>query len=119
MEQWVRDNHLDEPLVEGGITYDALGRPTGLQAVLTPENAIGGTEAGSVPPATEAPRAGTRGSRRRTSRGYLLGNQLGGSGTDPRNIAIIYQNGANTPGMLPSRTWCAGPSMSATRSSTA
>ena len=32
--------------------------------------------------------------------GHLLGNQLGGSGTDPRNIAILYQNGANTPGML-------------------
>jgi len=33
------------------------------------------------------------------ARGHLLGNQLGGSGTDARNLATMFQNPANSPVM--------------------
>lgn len=33
------------------------------------------------------------------ARGHLLGNQLGGSGKDARNLVTLYQNPVNTPVM--------------------
>jgi len=102
-EAWVRENELDEPLVVGDLIYgalDAFGRPTGLQAVLTPQDAIGGTEAEFTPHGYEGAKATYQGETVMHARGHLLANQLGGSGTDPRNISILYQNGANTPAML-------------------
>lgn len=31
------------------------------------------------------------------ARGHLIGNQLGGSGDDPRNLVTLYQNPTNHP----------------------
>ncbi len=33
------------------------------------------------------------------ARGHLLDNQLGGSGTDPRNLVTMFQTPANSPAM--------------------
>src|SRR6185295_10813882 len=81
----------------GGRAYgelDELGRPTGARATLTRETMAGGTRASQdiVPPGFEGGAAGQ-------ARGHLLGRQLGGSGTDARNLVTLYQNGPNTPVM--------------------
>jgi RHS repeat-associated protein len=82
---------------QGSIRYgelDALGRPTMVEATIT-EDMIGtGSSAskGIQPP-------GFGGGAVGHARGHLLGNQLGGSGKEVRNLITIYQNPANTPVM--------------------
>jgi hypothetical protein len=94
--RWVRGNGLDQPLELGAaIRYgplDPLGRPTGISALLKPGQLEGGFEAEFTP-------AGFGGQDANHARGHLLGNQLGGSGSDPRNIAVLYHLGTNTPVM--------------------
>lgn len=74
------------------ITYwalDGLNRPTGVQATLglpLPQ----GSRASYTPVGFEGQQAGH-------ARGHLLGNQLGGSGSEARNIVTVYQNPVNTP----------------------
>jgi len=41
--------------------------------------------------------AGFGGQTQGHARGHLLGNQLGGSGSNPRNLVTIYQNPVNHP----------------------
>jgi hypothetical protein len=93
---WISQNGLDQPLELGAaIRYgplDQLGRPTGIRAELRPGELEGGTEATYTP-------EGYGGEAANHARGHLLGNQLGGSGRDPRNIAVLYHIGANTPHM--------------------
>jgi len=80
----------------GRINYqaiDSLGRPTGASATITREMLGTGTRASQsiIPPGyvTDSDFA----------RGHLIGRQLGGSGTDARNLVTIFQNPANTPVM--------------------
>jgi hypothetical protein len=82
------------PKVDYG-QLDGLGRPTGISATLT-ANSIksGGSEAN---PNIRPP--GFLGGRANQARGHLLGNQLGGSGNDPRNLVTIQQTPANSPTM--------------------
>jgi DNA-entry nuclease len=42
--------------------------------------------------------AGFGGQKSGHARGHLLGNQLGGSGDDVRNLVTIYQNPVPNPG---------------------
>jgi hypothetical protein len=81
----------------GHVNYgelDALGRPTGVTATIT-QGMIGtGTEASrSIRP------PGFQGGAANQARGHLLGRQLGGSGTEPRNLVTLEQRPANTPVM--------------------
>ena len=75
-------------------SLDELGRPTGVTAHLTPDMVGTGTPAarGIRPPGFGGGEAGH-------ARGHLLGNQLGGSGTEPRNLVTLHQNPANSPAM--------------------
>ena len=95
MARWVEENALDQPLELGSaIRYgplDELGRPTGIKATLRRGELVGGSEAEFTPTGFEG--------EHDHARGHLLGKQLGGSGSDPRNIAILYQTGANNPAM--------------------
>jgi hypothetical protein len=74
------------------ITYwalDGFNRPTGVQATLglpLPQ----GSRASYTPVGFQGEQAGH-------ARGHLLGNQLGGSGSEARNIATLFQNPVNTP----------------------
>jgi hypothetical protein len=84
-------------VARGQVNYgelDALGRPTGVTATIT-EDMIGtGTEASrSIRP------PGFQGGSANQARGHLLGRQLGGSGTEPRNLVTLQQRPANTPAM--------------------
>lgn len=80
----------------GEIDYgslDELGRPTGINATLTPEMIGTGTRASqSITPPGYVVDADY-------ARGHLLGRQLGGSGTEARNLVTIFQNPANHPAM--------------------
>jgi hypothetical protein len=82
---------------EGQIAYgalDSLGRPTGVQASITSEMLGTGTRASqSITP----PGWAGNGTEFNQARGHLLGSQLGGSGSDARNIVTIQQQPANTP----------------------
>jgi len=87
---WRRRKH-------GGVAYgelDPLGRPTGARAVVTRDMLGTGTPASRSirPPGFEGRAAGH-------ARGHLIGKQLGGSGTDPRNLVTLQQNPANSPVM--------------------
>jgi hypothetical protein len=81
----------------GQVNYgelDALGRPTGVTATITQDMIGTGTEASrSIRP------PGFQGGAANQARGHLLGRQLGGSGTEPRNLVTIEQRPANTPVM--------------------
>lgn len=81
----------------GSVKYgelDSLGRTTGVEAVITPDMIGTGSPAkSSIKP------AGFGGQTQGHARGHLLGNQLGGSGSDPRNLMTIYQNPVNHPVM--------------------
>ena len=82
----------------GPIAYgelDSLGRPTGVAARLT-ANSIA---AGGSPALSKIRPPGFLGGAAGQARGHLLGNQLGGSGADPRNLITIFQNPANSPAM--------------------
>lgn len=75
---------------------DDLGRPTGIQARITPDMIGSGTKAnGSIHP----PGWSGNGVLNNEARGHLLGNQLGGSGDDARNLVTLQQNPANSPVM--------------------
>jgi len=73
---------------------DALGRPTGVDAIITQDMIGTGSPASSAirPP-------GFQGGAWGHARGHLLGAQLGGSGTNARNLITIRQVPANTPVM--------------------
>jgi hypothetical protein len=81
----------------GQVNYgelDALGRPTGVTATITQDMIGTGTEASrSIRP------PGFQGGAANQARGHLLGRQLGGSGTEPRNLVTLEQRAANTPVM--------------------
>ena len=81
----------------GSVTYgelDSLGRTTGIEATIAPDMIGTGSPAkSSIKP------AGFGGQVQGHARGHLLGNQLGGSGSDPRNLVTIYQNPVNHPVM--------------------
>ena len=71
---------------------DALGRTTGASATITRGMLDTGTAASrSIKP------AGFLGGNANHARGHLISRLLGGSGTDARNLATIYQNPVNTP----------------------
>ncbi|MBN8781339.1 DNA/RNA non-specific endonuclease [Thiobacillus sp.] len=73
---------------------DTFGRPTGVSATITRDMLGTGSPASRsiIPPGFEGGATGQ-------ARGHLLGNQLGGSGSDARNLVTIQQNPANTPVM--------------------
>jgi RHS repeat-associated protein len=81
----------------GAVRYgelDDLNRPTGVTATLTKDMVgTGSPAARSITP------PGFGGGEVGHARGHLLGNQLGGSGSDPRNLVTIFQNPANSPVM--------------------
>ena len=82
---------------KGSVTYrelDSLGRATEIEATIT-QDMIG---TGSPAKASIKP-AGFGGQAQGHARGHLFGNQLGGSGSDPRNLVTIYQNPVNHPVM--------------------
>ena len=93
----VETKWVDLGEVKSGITYgplDALGRPTGITATIT-EGMIG-----SGSPAFSSIRPpGFLGGAAGQARGHLLGNQLGGSGADIRNLVTLQHNPANSPVM--------------------
>ncbi|MNI73935.1 hypothetical protein D3C73_1299830 [compost metagenome] len=74
-----------------------MDRPTGVTATIT-KDMIG---TGSIPSQSIIPPGflgGGPGSPKH-ARGHLLGNQLGGSGKDARNLVTLYQTPVNTPVM--------------------
>ena len=75
---------------------DELGRPTQMQARIT-QDMIGTGSAASRSVQPPGFITGGRGSNR--ARGHLLGDQLGGSGRDVRNLVTLEQNAANSPVM--------------------
>jgi hypothetical protein len=82
----------------GKIDYgnlDQLGRPTGVKATITKDMIGTGTPASSSirPPGFDQLPVQNR------ARGHLLGRQLGGSGSDPRNLVTMEQTPANSPVM--------------------
>ena len=85
--------------IGGGINYgslDALGRPTGVSATITPEMIGIGTPANPeiIPPGWSG-----NGTVFNEARGHLLGAQLGGSGDLPENLVTLQQLPANSPVM--------------------
>jgi hypothetical protein len=82
----------------GKIDYgslDQLGRPTGVKATITKDMIGTGTPASSSirPPDFDQLPVQNR------ARGHLLARQLGGSGSDPRNLVTMEQTPANSPVM--------------------
>lgn len=91
---------VDKSFPDGGwIKYgklDDLGRPTGVEAYITPDMIGTGSKAsGSIHP----PGWSGDGALYNESRGHLLGNQLGGSGSLKENLITLQQNPANSPVM--------------------
>ena len=88
-------NYCDE--VNGSITYkerDALGRSTDIEATIIKDMIGTGTRT-----STKVNPVGFEGQVSGHARGHLLGKQLGGSGTDKRNLVTIFQNPVNHPVM--------------------
>jgi RHS repeat-associated protein len=78
------------PAIKYG-NLDTLGRPTGVQATITQDMLGTGSRASqSITPPGYVPDEGL-------ARGHLLGAQLGGSGSDARNLVTIQQNPVNSP----------------------
>lgn len=73
------------------------GQATSVTATLTTPALGFGTKANRrlIPPGWQG-----NGNDHNEARGHLLGNQLGGSGDDLRNIVTLTHRGANTPQML-------------------
>jgi DNA/RNA non-specific endonuclease len=70
---------------EGTVSYgakDTFGRPTGIYSIITP----------NTPKGTPPSQGRTPGFSRAQghTRGHLLGAQLGGSGSDPRNLVTMF-----------------------------
>ena len=76
---------------------DQLGRPTGVSATITQDMIGTGSKASQsiIPPGFQGGGPGGAGH----ARGHLIGNQLGGTGKDARNLVTLYQNPVNTPVM--------------------
>ncbi|BAU27216.1 uncharacterized protein DUF4280 [Aneurinibacillus soli] len=76
---------------------DHLGRPTGVTATITKDMIGTGSKASQSikPPGFLGGGPGSPGH----ARGHLLGNQLGGTGKDTRNLVTLYQNPVNSPVM--------------------
>jgi RHS repeat-associated protein len=74
---------------------DALGRPQGATALVTPADAGTGTDAN---PAIRPPGFEGGGHPAHHERGHLIPNRLGGDGNDPRNLVTVT-GGSNHPGM--------------------
>lgn len=76
---------------------DNLGRPTGVIATITQDMIGTGSKASQsiLPPGFLGGGPGSPGH----ARGHLLGNQLGGSGKDARNLVTLYQLPVNSPVM--------------------
>jgi RHS repeat-associated protein len=72
--------------------FDKHNRPTGIRAVLT--RALLGRKLGTRVTGKFNPPGWVEGATNR-GRGHLLGKQLGGSGSDPRNIVTIVQEPVN------------------------
>ena len=80
--------------VERGTSDHYGGRPKGVHAFLTPATPLGsGPYEGLIPPGWSNLPSLNRG------RGHLLARQLGGSGSEAKNIVALFQNNANTPAM--------------------
>ena len=73
---------------------DSFGRPTGVRATITADMLGTGTRPSQniLPP-------GFGGEQMGHARGHLLGRQLGGSGSESRNLITMFQNPANHPTM--------------------
>lgn len=73
---------------------DALGRPSGISAIIRLEDLGTGTKASQriKPP-------GFAGGVNNHARGHLLANILGGSGSKARNLVTLFQRNTNTPNM--------------------
>jgi hypothetical protein len=69
---------------------DKQGRATGVQATITKNDVGGVTDPKVTPPGYQK--------YKKLNRGHLLGAQLGGSNTDPRNFVTMHRN-ANSPVM--------------------
>ncbi|WP_459204014.1 DNA/RNA non-specific endonuclease [Ralstonia pseudosolanacearum] len=84
----------------GGSSYyrplDELGRPTGIDASITPDMIKTGTPAD---PSITPPGWAGNGTLYNQARGHLLGNQLGGFGNLPENLVTLQQNWTNSPVM--------------------
>ena len=76
---------------------DGLGRPTGMVSTITRDM----ISTGSRPKRSLKPPgfAGGGPGSPEHARGHLLGNQLGGSGAEYRNLVTLYQDPVNTPVM--------------------
>ncbi|WP_318245206.1 DNA/RNA non-specific endonuclease [Solibacillus faecavium] len=76
---------------------DNLGRPTGVTATITQDMIGTGSKASQSikPPGFLGGGPGSPGH----ARGHLLGNQLGGSGKDARNLVTLFQTPVNSPVM--------------------
>lgn len=89
----------EQGMTEGSIELgelDHLGRATAANAVLTKEM----YKTGSSAKQSIKPTGWISGQEpTRHARGHLIGNQLGGTGEDERNLVTIYQNPVNTPFM--------------------
>ena len=75
---------------------DEFSRPTQMQARIT-QDMIGTGSAASRTIQPPGFITGARGANR--ARGHLLGDQLGGSGREARNLVTLEQNIANSPVM--------------------
>ena len=73
---------------------DDLSRPIGTSATITRRMLGTGTR-----PATRMRPPGFRGEAAGHSRGHLIARQLGGSGSDSRNLVTLFQSRANSPVM--------------------
>ncbi|OAB34383.1 DNA/RNA non-specific endonuclease [Paenibacillus glacialis] len=76
---------------------DDLRRPTGVTATIIPDMIGTGSKAKQsiIPPGFLGGGKGSPGH----ARGHLLGNQLGGTGNDSRNLVTLYQSPVNSPVM--------------------
>lgn len=78
--------------IDYGRVNDA-GQAQGILAIITRDSLDTGTKAGAFDP------PGFRHGRMNHSRGHLLARMLGGSGSDPRNLVMLYQQNTNSPVM--------------------
>lgn len=85
------------PVVRDKVRYsevNANGQATGVNGTPTADMLGAGTKARGTPPGWQG-----HGRRYNEARAHLLARQLGGSGTDVRNIVTMTHKGANTPQM--------------------
>jgi len=90
--------YLPTETIIGG-PYNGRRRATGVKAILDSTNVTSGTPAGAYDPPGWLFGINPPGQASRVARAHLLGDQLGGSGTDPRNIVPLCQSPQNSPRM--------------------